>query len=435
MNSEKETEKTLDNLLKKLGQTRSEFLDEANNWWCGELKKHKREEPIIPDPSDGSLQINDIEEWKKEAKDRLERYYEIEFDNLSHVTRDDVLPNSEFKLFEQKVFELKELQKSAGLSHPHPSLWGEYGRGAIRAKKLDLAEEVLSQCVEWLSGSSNEISLRDCVRYYADFSRCAYLANRNKTAIERAAKAMSIARNLNKDREKESHLKYSGIPWDYHPAITYALFSSMDVRISSKDWNKKGILQDEFTFFWRKSQQELNTPTSWSPLLKIAVVSDDAWVERMNNYAGDIAKDLYIMMADSKYKAAFRATQLTWWEISPNLSKLSKSMKIMRKVAVIVVLVGGTLLGALNFSGDAQAEYSNIDYSAPAAYVVQELPRKSDIPNEIYEMAMEVENDTPGITVEQVFSDVQQELLNLEGRTNSSLILAMADGGSNVAGM
>lgn len=434
MNSKKETEKVFDQLLIKLGQTRSEFLDKANHWWCGELRKRKRKEPIIQDPS-SSLQIKDIEQWKKGAKDRLEKYYEIEFDNLTHVTRDDVLPGSEFDLFEQKVLTLKSLQENAGLPHPHPSLWGEYGRGAIRARKLDLAEEVLSQCIEWLSHSRSEISLRDCVRYYSDFSRCASLANKDTVAVERAKMAMSIARNLNKDREKESYIKYSGIPWDFHPAITYAFFSSMDARISSEEWNKTSTLQDEFTYFWRKSLQELDTPKSWSPILKIAVVSDNLWVERMNNYAGDIAKDLYVMMADSKCKAVFRTSQITWWEISPNLSKLSKSVQVMRKVAVITVLVSGTLLGALYPSGESFAiTYSKIDYSAPAVDVIKRLPRDSGIPDKIYEMAMEVENDTPGITIEKIFSDVQQELINVENRANSGLIM-MADGGSDVGGM
>jgi hypothetical protein len=376
-------------MMKRLETDRDRFMDEVAGWWASQVWENRQISPVSPSQDNSSdEQIKDISRWQQEAAKRLGLYHEIERSNNEHVCRLSVLPDEEFEKFQIKVLHLVELQKQSGRTHAHPTLWGEYGRGCLRARKFDLAEKIFSQTDKWHDIVAPSATIRRArVKYLLDWARCAYLRGDHIVARKRAALSIKIAETIDGTEEKQAFEKNESAPFDFKPSIMRALFCMMDCLAHSPSWfSENEKVREEFTYYWQKSNRQLDTPNCWDVPLKCYAVSDNIWFTRLNTYVTEIAENLYVLMASNTGERWLRSFRVQWWGLFASFPQLNLEPRKRRK-AIAYLIVGLCLQSSVRsaWAESVPLTWPTVERIAVKAkippLILKDVRQEIDIPN------------------------------------------------------
>lgn len=288
-------------LIKGYSEKYDKFIDERRTEWARRVDEKFRPKPI------------DDDFLYSGANKRLELYREIVKNNEYYCRRDIEIPNLEFEQQLKRIREFKRSREEAGLTEPFPGLLAEEANIYMLKRDFSKAFDCFSEAIRINAQYSELIVKRDNVRYLAKQVRCLYMTREFDKALELAEKARLWASQIDPDMEEADWNNGAAVPGlQFVPINVHAYFAACDARVHHADWESNDQLRREFSGLWGDAVTKYNVPRVWRTPMKIAVVSDPAWVARTESYVHDIAQHLYVELGGGQASRVLRLVRTRW---------------------------------------------------------------------------------------------------------------------------
>ncbi len=329
----KDAVEIVETFLKKFNKSKQEFLDKRQAEWAVFISENFIEESPDADPSD------------PRRKERMALLKEITSEIAKYCRRDSRITKALADARWSKFDKLDKMRKDDNITpFNHPT---------ILALKADLAylRKDFTEGLKWIDKAIDaneafpfETQKRERIRLGFLKARGLYGSEKYDEAIELADSNINRSEEFSKEEDKKALAFTCTSGKGSVPVGVYAFFAGCDTRINHPSWNKEEKLREEFTFLWNKSISDYKVPQSWNPPLQIAVISDPKWCNRCADYTKNIAKELYVILSDTKSVKTFRSIKVFWVGLPIRMPyKLSSA-------------VAASLLLLLLYTGDASTK-------------------------------------------------------------------------------
>jgi hypothetical protein len=272
-------------IVKGYREKYDKFLDERRTEWARKVELEYRKNPV--DPS-----IND-----PEAKERLALLRKIHTENQKYCRRDMEMPDIEF---EDQLKRIDYLVEKRRLRKPRPHATIVWQRALLQMGKCNYADAE-TELLTAIKLNNEELAdrpwrIRDIIMLGGDLARCCYMLKRYDEAIKVAERSREMSRPITPEQDREWVEKYADFR-DIPYIEIFAYFAQCDARLHHPKWREDESLQRQFTGLWNDSMYRHGVPGVWLIPMKIAVLSDRIWVERVESYVQQLAEQLYIELS------------------------------------------------------------------------------------------------------------------------------------------
>lgn len=344
--------KALDQLLRRLRKGADEFLEDAATWWVKRVDASRARKPRDRDASDPAQRDIPLDASEARKCERLELLLEIMHLNARHVRRDAPTARPVFEEIERKVKRLMLLRREHLAPVPgigarkikyreHPTILAEYAIACEHAARHPKAAQLFRKAIELREGSDEPISVRDTVIDLVHLARCCSALDDQGAAQKCVDEAVSLARSLDpalEEASRDSNSSHPALP--FLPSAGLAYFGAMDFCLHHPDWNARDSRpRGEFNYYLQESRVAFDAPRGWTIPLKLTILSDARWADRMSDYVRGAAESLFVDMGSGKLAKTLRRVRVFWWGILDRSGGAERLLKTASPAAAVLVAI------------------------------------------------------------------------------------------------
>ena len=260
-----------------------------------------------------------------------------------HIRRDTYYEEADLQDGLDMLSELKRVRETKGFSESyrpneeHPSILALESQFLMLQWKYSDAADMLRKAIEF--GNTD--------RYKNKFPVVANMFCRTyclsqfdvEGAIKQSNECRALSESIAAQSDwKEQYRQRSLAPVTVMDARIYGRLSELDALVHHPEWIVGQRIEGRFQKLWEDAVREYDFPESWRTDIKVAILSDNDWAERVPGYAVDVGKGAYIELGGSAVWRVTRHIRATYGGFDIDYTTMARPVLVLICAGMLTLL-------------------------------------------------------------------------------------------------
>ena len=251
-----------------------------------------------------------------------------------HIRRDTYYEEADLQGGLNLLSKLKHSREKKGFdenrcpNEEHPSLLALESQFLMLQWKYAEAADMLRRAIEF--GNSERYKNKFPVVTNM-FCRTYCLSQFNiDEAIEQSNECRALSESIGvKSHWKEHYRQRSLAPVTVMDPRIFGRLSELDALVHHPEWVVGQKIEGRFQKLWEDAVRDCDFPRSWRTDIKVTILSDNDWAERVPGYAVDVGKGAYIELGGNAVSRITRHIRATYGGFDINYSTMAPPLLCM----------------------------------------------------------------------------------------------------------